>query len=143
MKCVKPCDPGYGFRGEESSDCIECPTTIHQGLSHGVCLQCELNELFDIETLKCINKNDYNNISAFAYDQCWLCSNPSDLSKCLIAASTDNNFNIETFENGACTLKGKKQTSTISSSNSASSSFSEFPAQRVIDTYIERSKLVK
>ena len=85
-RCVPRCQDDFVF-AEGTDNCIRCETTERQGIVNGQCRVCQLNEIFDKQTLRCMTVQEVAakklQISALAHDTCWLCVSPDALLKCL------------------------------------------------------------
>ena len=82
-KCVEPCEDGYVFESATSSKCVKKEVNAHQGVIDGHRFVCPDNKFWDVKTLSCKDKTEWTMISNVAFDECWLCKSPVDLTECL------------------------------------------------------------
>lgn len=147
-KCVLPCQEGYAFESNASSNCIPCESNIHQGIVKGVCVRCEPNQIFDTNattktlnrtvgsgvlthtislqtTNYCVAKSAKVQVSILAHEACWLCSNPADLRKCLTSVANggsvpaDNTCALNPTEGNVSNASNVDRTNLVQKYNSS------------------------
>ncbi len=111
-KCVVACGDGQAFASDTSSSCISCDSTATQGISKGVCIKCEANQFFDLETLSCVARSSKLQVSANAFNKCWMCSTPGATYECLKTLSTNRTLDSNSQLQKACSVNSKEQDAT-------------------------------
>lgn len=110
-KCVAACAEGYAFESPTSQNCVSCETTKNQAVVNGYCKKCEINEVLDKNTLKCMSVQEIARtriqIAPVAHDTCWLCVSPQDLAECLKYVTINGTLDTNKDLKARCSLDSK------------------------------------
>ncbi len=110
--CVKPCAAGKGFKSDTSNECVDCKTTLRQGVNlDGVCVTCGPTQFFNAGRQQCFEFSEMVSVSMSAHNDCWLCGSEGAMFECFKQVtqygSLENiaGLNAEKLK-GACSLEG-------------------------------------
>jgi len=98
-KCVKACKVGYVYASENDDTCVQFPTgDPSKGIKNATLVSCAENELWDTSKLKCLSLSDMVQVPQAAFKDCYKCSTPVTLKKCIKSYAKDIALDADTLK---------------------------------------------